>query len=73
MARGLGTALGVAVVILTLHAAAWSGHGSAGPAAAMAALSMCALASARAGRRTGAGDKDRTVHTGGHDTAAAPR
>ena len=71
MARGLGTALGVTVV--TLHAAAQLGHAPAGPAAAMAALAICALASARAGRRTGAGDEDRTVRTGGHDTAAAPR
>jgi MFS family permease len=53
MARGLGTALGVAVVTLALHAAARLGHPSAGPAAAMAALAMCALASARAGRRVG--------------------
>src|ERR1700722_19380371 len=51
MARGLGTALGVAVVALALHTAARLGHPSAGPAAAMAALAMCALASAWARRR----------------------
>jgi len=73
MARGLGTALGVTVAALTLRSATWSGHASAGPAAAMAALAMCAPASARARRRTGAGDKDRTVRAGGHDTAAVPR
>ena len=55
MARGLGTALGIAVVTLALHAAARLGHPSAGPAAAMAALTMCALASAWAGRRVGPG------------------
>ena len=55
MARGLGTALGVAVVALALHTAARLGHPSAGPAAAMAALAMCALASAWAGRRVGPG------------------
>ena len=50
MARGLGTALGVAVVTLALHVAARSGHASAGSAAAMAALAVCALASTRVGR-----------------------
>ena len=49
MARGLGTALGVAVVTLALHAAARLGHAGAGQAAAMAALAVCALAAAWAG------------------------
>jgi hypothetical protein len=73
MARGLGTALGVTVVTLTLHAAAQLGQVPAGPKVAMAALAICPLASAQAGRRTGAGDKDRPVRTDRHDTAAAPR
>ena len=53
MARGLGTALGAAVVTLALHRAARLGHAPAGPAAAMAALAMCALASARAAPASG--------------------
>jgi MFS family permease len=53
MARGLGTAAGVAVVTLALHAAARLGHASAGPAVAMAALAACALAAAQAARRAG--------------------
>ncbi len=61
MARGLGTALGVAVVTLALHTAARPGHAPSGPAAAMAALAICALASAVAARRAGPGDKDRTA------------
>jgi len=60
MARGLGTALGVAVVTLALHAAASLGHAGAGPAAAMAALAASALAAARAGRSAGAGHRDGT-------------
>ncbi len=54
MARGLGTALGVAVVTFALHAAARLGHAGAGPAVAMAALAACALAAARAARSTSA-------------------
>ncbi len=72
MARGLGTALGVAVVTLALHAAARLGHAPAGPAAAMA-LAACALASAWAGRRVGAGHHGRVVRAGGHDAGAVPR
>jgi MFS family permease len=53
MARGLGTAAGVAVVTLALHAAARLGHASAGPAVAMAVLAACALAAAQAARRAG--------------------
>jgi hypothetical protein len=69
MARGLGTALGVAVVTLALHAAAQLGKAPAGPKVAMAALAVCALASAWAGRRVGTGP----VRVGGHDSAAVPR
>jgi hypothetical protein len=69
MARGLGTALGVAVVTLALHTAAQLGHAPAGPAAAVAALAVCALASAWAGRRVGTASSS----GGGHDSAAAPR
>jgi hypothetical protein len=73
MARGLGTALGVAVVTLALHAAAQLGQAPAGPKAAMAALAICALASAWAGRRAGTGPGSRAVRAGGHDSAAVPR
>ena len=73
MARGLGTALGIAVVTLALHAAARLGYPSAGPAAAMAVLAICALASARAGRRVGAGDKGRAARAGGHQPGPVPR
>jgi hypothetical protein len=73
MARGLGTALGVAVVTLALHAAARLGHPSAGQAAAMAALTLCALASAWAGRRVSAGHHSQTVSAGGRDSGAVTR
>ena len=78
MARGLGTALGVAVVTLALHTAARLGHAPAGPAVAMAALAMaalaiCALAPAWARRRVGAGRNSRAVRAGGHDSGAVPR
>ena len=73
MARGLGTAMGVAAVTLALHAAARLGHPSAGPAAAMAALALCSLAAASAGRRAGAGHNRRTADNGRDDSAAAPR
>ena len=73
MARGLGTALGVAVVTLALHAAARLGNAPAGPAAAMAALAICGLASAWAGRRVSAGHKGRAGCADGHDSGAAPR
>ena len=73
MARGLGTALGVAVVTLALHTAARLGHAPAGPAAAMAALAICALAPAWARRRVGAGPNSRAVRAGGHDSGAVPR
>ena len=46
---------------LALHAAARLGHPAAGPAAAMGALAMCALAAAWAGRRVGPGNQDPTV------------
>ena len=51
MARGLGTALGVAVVTLTLHAAVHLGHPGAGPA--MATVAVAALAATLAGYRAG--------------------
>jgi len=54
MARGLGTALGVAVVTLTLHVSARLDHVRSGPAAAMAVLAAAALAATWAGR-SGAG------------------
>ena len=54
MARGLGTALGVAVVTLTLHASARLGHAGSGPAAAMAVLAAAALVATWAGRGGGA-------------------
>jgi MFS family permease len=73
MARGLGTALGVAVVTLALHTAARLGHPSAGQAAAMAALALCALASAWVGRRVGARPGSRTVSAGGRDSQAVLR
>jgi MFS family permease len=64
MARGLGTALGVAVVTLALHAAANLGHAGAGPAAAMAALAASALAAAWAARSPGAGHRRSTPRAG---------
>jgi EmrB/QacA subfamily drug resistance transporter len=73
MARGLGTALGVAVVTLALHAAARLGHPSGGQAAAMAALTLCALASAWAARRAGAGHHSQTVSAGRRDSQAVTR
>ncbi len=73
MARGLGSALGVAVVTLALHTAAQLGHAPAGPATAMAALALCALASAWAGRSVGAGHKSRPVSAGGQDSGEVPR
>jgi MFS family permease len=59
MARGLGTALGVAVVTLTLHASARP-HAGSGPAAAMAVLAGVALLATWAGRG-GAGSGARPV------------
>ena len=73
MARGLGTALGVAVVTLALPAAGRLGHASAGPEVAMAALALCALTSAWAGRRVGASRRSRAVPAGGRDSGAVPR
>jgi MFS family permease len=51
MTRGIGTALGVAVVTLALHAAKLAGVPSAGPPIALAALSVAGLAAAWAGSR----------------------
>lgn len=58
MARGLGTALGVAAVSLALHAAA-----SAGPA--MLTLAAVGLAAAWAGHAAGARDRHDTASAGG--------
>ena len=58
---------------LALHTAARLGHAPAGPAEAMAALAICALAPARARRRGGAGRNSRAVRAGGHDSGAVPR
>jgi MFS family permease len=72
VARGLGTALGVAVVTLA-HTAARLGHAPAGPAAAMPTLAICALPPAWARRRVGAGRNSRAVRVGGHDSGTVPR
>ena len=53
MTRGIGTALGVAVVTLGLHLGKRAGDPSAGPSLALAALSAAALAAAWAGWRAG--------------------
>jgi hypothetical protein len=53
MARGLGTALGVATVTLALHAAGRLDHASSGPAAAMVVLTAAALVATWAGRYDG--------------------
>jgi MFS family permease len=55
LARGLGTALGVAVVTLALHTAARLGPAGSGPAVAMAALAVAALLATWAGYRPGHG------------------
>jgi len=55
MARGLGTALGVAVVTLALHAATRLDHAHDGAAAAMAVLAAAALLATWAGRSGSAG------------------
>jgi MFS family permease len=55
MARGLGTACGVAVVTLALHASSRLGHAQNGQAAAMAVLAAAALLATWAGHRAGAG------------------
>ncbi len=73
MARGVGTALRGAVVTLALHTAARPGHAPSGPAAAMAALAICALPAARTRRRAGAGRNSRAVRAGGHDSGTVPR
>ena len=61
------------MVTLALHTAARCGHVPARPAAAMAALAICALPPAWAGRRAGAGRNSRAVRAGGHDSGAVPR
>jgi MFS family permease len=59
MARGLGTAIGVAVVTLALHVTKHLDDAHSGPAAAMAALAIAALVATWAGRsaHSGAGDR----------------
>jgi MFS family permease len=49
MTRGIGTALGVAVVTLGLHAAGFPGHADTGQELSMAALAAVALAATWAG------------------------
>jgi hypothetical protein len=51
MARGIGTALGVALVTLSLHLGTHLGHGHVGPQVAAAALAAAALLATLAGRR----------------------
>lgn len=51
MTRGIGTALGVAVVTLGLHAGKLAGEPSAGPKLALAALGLAGLAAAWFGSR----------------------
>lgn len=53
MTRGIGTALGVAIVTLGLHAGKLTGDSAAGPPLALAALAMAAVAAAWAGMRAG--------------------
>ncbi len=64
MARGLGTALGVAVVTLALHAAGRLGHPGAGPVLAMAVLAAVALAATWAGTSR-VRDSDGIMRAGG--------
>jgi hypothetical protein len=71
-ARGLGTAYGVAVVTLALHAASRLGHAHSGQAAAMAVLAAVALLATWAGYRAGAGH-GRAPLTGGRIAEAARR
>lgn len=52
MTRGIGTALGVAVVTLGLHAGRLTGHPGAGPPLAAGALAAAALLATWAGYRT---------------------
>jgi MFS family permease len=59
MARGIGTALGVAVVTLGLHLATPPGHSSAVPQLAIAALAGAALAATWTGTRVGRKPVDR--------------
>jgi hypothetical protein len=49
MTRGIGTALGVAVVTLGLHAARLAGHPAAGPGLSMALLAVAGVVAAVAG------------------------
>ena len=70
MARGLGTALGVAVVTLALHATARLGQAGAGLTAAMAALAVFALAAVWTARSASAGHHDGTPRAGGRTFGA---
>lgn len=53
MTRGIGTALGVAVVTLGLHAGRLTGHPAAGPGLSMALLAVAGLLAAAAGAGPG--------------------
>jgi MFS family permease len=59
MARGLGTAIGVAVVTLALHVTKHLDRTHGGPAVAMAALAVAALVATWAGRSADSGAEDR--------------
>jgi len=66
MTRGLGTALGVAVVTLGLHAGARLGHADGGRLA-IAALAVAALAATWAGTRPASGARSGAMHALGHN------
>ena len=61
------------MVTLALHTAARLAYAPAGPAAALAALAICAPPPAWTRRRAGAGRNSRAVRAGGHDSGAVPR
>ena len=66
MTRGLGTALGVAVVTLGLHAGAHLGRGDGGRLA-IAALAAAALAATWAGTRSASGTSGGVIPARGYD------
>jgi hypothetical protein len=67
MTRGLGTALGVAVVALALHVGELTHHPGAGRPSTMLVLAGCGLLAALAGRGAGRGP-----HRGGDGELVAP-
>jgi MFS family permease len=72
MTRGLGTALGVAVVTLGLHAGARLGHADAGRLA-IAVLTAAALAATWAGTRSTAGTRGSAMPAPGYGWAGGQR